>query len=614
MTTLLRTREGALTERVARALLGAPSGSDPEKGQVRFGDIAVNYVTGRFFDFEDETSGTHIELIQRFKNLQNGQAERWLKENVFDLKPDPLPRELEAERALIGLLAASPELMSAIEEDVTVDNFAEPIHKQMFEAIAAVPFEPGSPISLKQLMDAAGGDPLMPIFDGFTLAKYVATIVAEAPSAPDRAHLARSIAAQVRTLANRDGDVEDEYDLEPEPEPFVSQFGGIAFEQLDEPGPEHAHVIDDLITVGDKSILGGESQSGKSFLAIHMAGCIATGMNFFGHKVLTPGLVIYQAGEGGRGIKKRFRAWRQHFGVSKDQRVPIYILQSRVDIHSHEGDTGKLIAEVRGISRMYGMPVVALFIDTLAKASGAADENSGRDMGVVMSNVDRIAEAVPGCHVCLVHHLNAGGTKLRGHTSVYAGVDQVILVKKDPETKVRSAVLDKQKDDADGINIQFELMVVEVGKRVLDGRPITSCVTVPIGTQLEMKVKGEARDKTINLTSQQKNILTALKDALAEFGEPTPASLKLPRQITRVVQFKHWRDAYAAIAGDTDPQAVKKALTRAGERLYALGIIGKVNPYVWLTGRATVETPLEMARGNTRSAEKVPVQEEFPED
>ncbi|MCC8945977.1 AAA family ATPase [Bradyrhizobium sp. Arg62] len=610
---VLRTKEGALTERVARRLLGAPSGLDPETGQVRFGDIAVNVKTGRFYDFEDETSGTHIELIQRFKNLQNGQAEKWLKENITDATPEPLPAELIPERALLGMLAMQPALMAAIEEEVTIDSFAEPIHKQLFAAIAEYPGERDKPVAPQFLIDAGGGDPLLPVFEGYPLARYVGTLIVDAPMAPDAAHLARTLAAQIRTLANRDGDVEDEYDLEPEPTPFVSRFGGIAFEQLDEPGPEHAHVIDGLITVGDKSVLGGASQSGKSFLAIHMGMCIATGTSFFGHKIMTPGLVIYQAGEGGRGIKKRFRAWRQYFGIKKDQRVPIYILQSKIDIHSHEGDTAGLIDEIKGIERLYNMPAIGLFIDTLQKAQGMADENSGRDMGTVMANVDRISDAIPGCHVCLVHHMNANGTKLRGHTSVYAGVDQVMLVVKDVENRFSTMTLDKQKDDEDGAKILFELMQIEIGRRAVDGKPITSCVTLPIGGKIEAKLEGKAKDRTISLTSQQKNILTALKDALAEHGEPTPEKLKLPRAITTVVQYKHWRDAYAAIAADAEEASIKKAMTRAGERLYALGIIGKVNPYVWLTGRATVETPLEMARGDFGSADAVPEQEEFPE-
>lgn len=579
-------------------LLGRPSGVDPEKGQVRFGDISVNLASGRFFDFEDETGGTHVDLIRRFLNLQNGEAEAWLKEKITDARSPPLPQEYASERALIGMLAAQPELMAAIEEEVTIDHFGEPIHKVLFGAIAEFPFVPGSPISMSALLDAAGGDPNLPVFEGYTLVRYISALIAEAPTASDAAHLARSIAAQIRSTANREGDVDDEFDLDPEPAPFVSQFGGIAFEQLDEPGPEHAHVIDGLITVGDKSVLGGASQSGKSFMAIHMAMCIGTAMTFFGRKVLTPGLVIYQAGEGGRGIKKQFRAWRQHFGIPKDKRVPVYILQSKVDIHSHEGDTGKLIQEVQGISRLYGLPVVALFIDTLAKASGMADENSGRDMGTVMANVDKIADAVPGCHVCLVHHMNAGGTKLRGHTSVYAEVDQVILVTKDPESKLRTATLDKQKDDEDGAKIDFELLQVEIGRRVIDNKPITSCVTLPIGGALEMRVKGTYKDRTINLSDQNANILASLKNAIATHGEPAPAVLKLPRSITTVVQYKHWRDAFASVAFEKSDSTVRKAMERAGPKFLRLGIIGRDGNYVWLTGRTANSEAVPMQGGS----------------
>ncbi|QOZ25308.1 AAA family ATPase [Bradyrhizobium sp. CCBAU 51753] len=389
------------------------------------------------------------------------------------------------------------------------------------------------------------------------------------------------------------------------PPPFVSKFGGITFEQLDEPGPEHAHVIDGLITVGDKSVLGGASQSGKSFLAIHMAMCIATAMKFFGHKIMTPGLVIYQAGEGGRGIKKRFRAWRQYFGAAKDRRIPIYILQSKIDIHSHEGDTAALIEEIKGVERLYGMPAIALFIDTLQKAQGMADENSGRDMGTVMANVDRIADAVPGCHVCLVHHMNANGTKLRGHTSVYAGVDQVMLVSKDPESKLRTMTLDKQKDDEDGAKILFELMQVEIGHRAIDGKPITSCVTLPMGEKLEVKGKGRFSDRTLSLSDQNANILAALKKAIGDHGEPVPQVLraKLPRSIATVVQYKFWRDAFEAVAFEKNPATVRKAMERAGPKFLRLGIIGRDGNYVWLTGREANSGPTELQGGTALTTE-----------
>src|SRR5579859_7925624 len=163
---VLRTREGALTERVARALLGAPDGADPEKGEVRFGDISVNLSSGRFYYYDEEASGTHIDLIRKVKGLQNGQAEAWLEENVTKAPPIPLPRETEAERALIGLLVMRPDLMAAVEEEITAESFAEIIHRQIFAAIAADTRDTNDPISLKALIDAAGGDPLMPVAEG----------------------------------------------------------------------------------------------------------------------------------------------------------------------------------------------------------------------------------------------------------------------------------------------------------------------------------------------------------------------------------------------------------------------------------------------------------------
>jgi hypothetical protein len=378
-----RTKKGALTERVATLLLGAPSGLDPEKGQVRFADIVVNYATGRYYDMEEETGGDHLDLIRKFKRVENGQAEAWLEENVTKAARVLAP-ELESERMLLGFLAMRPDLVAVIEEDITSDSFALPLHKQMFEAIFHWT-DASKPISNKRLLDAGGGDPMAPIAgaEGFTLATYIAKLIAEAPSdAPDAAHFVRSLAASIRSAANREGDVYDDYDLEPEPPPFESKFGGIPFELLDEPGPEHEHLIDGILTVGDKSIIGGASRSGKSFLAIDMAMSIATGRAFFGHKVMKPGLVVYQAGEGGRGIKKRFRAWRQYHEIAAGTRIPVFILPAKVDIHSAEGDTAKLIEELTGIERLYNMPIVAFFVDTLAKASGGADENSGRDMGV----------------------------------------------------------------------------------------------------------------------------------------------------------------------------------------------------------------------------------------
>ena len=57
--------------------------------------------------------------------------------------------------------------------------------------------------------------------------------------------------------------------------PFRSQFGALFLDQLDEPGQEFEWLIDGWMSTGDRSIIGGASQSGKSFLAVHAALSIA---------------------------------------------------------------------------------------------------------------------------------------------------------------------------------------------------------------------------------------------------------------------------------------------------------------------------------------------------
>lgn len=504
----------------------------------------------------------------------------------------PLPDDAisQAERDLLGLLILNPALYEAAMETIGASDFSTTTHGHIFTSIENARLG-DEPVTIDLLVKVMGGDPKRAALTGFdmTVGQYIAHLAAHAPVSGDQAATADELAREIRA----DSDVGTAQEA---PKPFKSQFGGMPFEDLDAPGPEHEYLIDGWMTVGDKSIIGGPSKSGKSFLAIDCAGCIATGKDFFGAKVMAPGLVIYQAGEGARGVKKRFRAWRQYHAIEKGQRVPIYILQSKIDLYrpaEQHGDTAKLIEEIKGVQTLYDVPLRAVFIDTLATATGGADENSGKDMSTVMANVDKLAQAIPGCHVCLVHHFNAAGTKLRGHSSIYNNIDQVVLVTKDENSKVRTAVLDKQKDGEDGAHLKFELHVLEVGKRRIDGAPITSCVTLPSGGGAIARLEGKGAF-TIKLTAERAVILQALKDAIAEHGEKRetcqlPEIQQLPKSIKWVVDTRRWKEQYLRKAPDgqtAKDNTINARMRAASNQFQTLKIIGRINPYVWLTGRA----------------------------
>ena len=91
--------------------------------------------------------------------------------------------------------------------------------------------------------------------------------------------------------------------------------------------------------------------------------------------------------------------------------------------HTGQVDADRIIATAKALARATGLPVVWIIIDTLNRALAGGDENSSKDMGAVISAVDRIQRAT-GAHCSLIHHVPVDRTdRMRGHGSVLGAVD-----------------------------------------------------------------------------------------------------------------------------------------------------------------------------------------------
>lgn len=385
-------------------------------------------------------------------------------------------------------------------------------------------------------------------------------------------------------------------------EPPASRFGAIPFANLDLPGIEHEFLIDDVLTRFEVSVIYGESGSGKSFEAIDMAMAIARGIQFNGKDVRRGG-VIYQAGEGGIGVKMRLRAYRETY-MQHEEHVDVVLLPARVDLFADAGEsdietsrgTDALIAEIKAWAETFASPLELVVIDTLATATPGANENASTDMSVVLRNLERIRDECRTA-VMMVHHKPRNGNNPRGHSSLFANVDNAIELEITPRQditdradgnaivrQIHRATVQKNKDGERGHGWDFILKQVVLGKRA-NGKPLTSVVCAqPGGASPE-------NDEQRRLTDQQMIAMQALINAIDKFGEATPAVLGLSRSIKMVVRMRHWRDEYAALSliHDEDPkkktERVRKALQRAGERFLGARWIGRAEPYVWLTGR-----------------------------
>lgn len=384
------------------------------------------------------------------------------------------------------------------------------------------------------------------------------------------------------------------------PERPRSRYNALEWSRLDEPGMELDFLVDGWLTEGERSVIGGPSKSGKSFLAIHLAMCVARGQDFFNWPVKRGG-VVYQAGEGAKGVKRRLKAYRKHFEVGEDEDVPFVFLGSKVDLYSRDGDTQGLIDEIKAWSLVMEHPLRLVVIDTLATATAGADENSGKDMGVVLANIARIADET-GAHVMLVHHMNADGKKLRGHTSVYANVDQVVTVHCDDDTKIRTATLSKQKDDEDGLTIRFALASVTVGYNQRTQRDITSCVVLSVGEKERLKKEQERQGFSVNPT--ERRILMNLFTALDRHGRFVATEKDGPRAAVgkTVVSWEAYRDVALERMPEIEDRTkardqVRKEFARGKDALVKFGIIGLQHPDMWWNGKPVRGFPRTFPNG-----------------
>jgi KaiC/GvpD/RAD55 family RecA-like ATPase len=232
-------------------------------------------------------------------------------------------------------------------------------------------------------------------------------------------------------------------------------------------------LVEGLITIGSTVVVYGDSNSGKTFWALSVAASIAMGTTCYGRKT-DPGLVVYLASESPASIRSRVQAIKKHYSDNLENLV---IVQAPVNFYQGDGDANDVIELVRKIEEIKGQSVRLIIPDTLARISAGANENSGEDMGPVMSRFDVVAAATRAC-IMIIHHNGKDAAKgSRGWSGIRAHIDTEIEVTE--KDGVRSVTVTKQRElPSKGEAIYFKLQVIEMG-RTKFGKPATTCVAIP---------------------------------------------------------------------------------------------------------------------------------------
>lgn len=211
--------------------------------------------------------------------------------------------------------------------------------------------------------------------------------------------------------------------------------------------PPPAFLLDGILPERSLCEIHGPPGVGKSFLALDIALCVATGRPFLGRQV-DRAPVVYVAAEGSYGIGARTKAWRHARAVTDV--VDAYLLTEPVQLL----DPRSVQRFVAGVTeQLHELPGLVV-MDTLARCLAGGDENSAQDMGLVVAALDRI-RADLDCAVLLLHHTRKDGETERGSSALRGAVDTMIGVKGE-DGQIRM-ICEKQKDAAPFETIRLQI-------------------------------------------------------------------------------------------------------------------------------------------------------------
>lgn len=198
------------------------------------------------------------------------------------------------------------------------------------------------------------------------------------------------------------------------PSPRRTLYSADALAML--PPPEY--LVEGVLPVGAPAVLFGPSNSYKTFCALDLGMCVATGINWHGRTV-KQAQVVYVAGEGFYGYVKRIAAWKEEHVRAG---MPFFLFDNTVRMLD-VNDVDAFIQQIHEAGVKPGLVV----LDTLSRAFVGGDENSQRDMAAFVAAVDRIRREF-GATVLVVHHSGKEGSQERGSSVLRCDFDVMMKV------------------------------------------------------------------------------------------------------------------------------------------------------------------------------------------
>ena len=291
----------------------------------------------------------------------------------------------------------------------------------------------------------------------------------------------------------------------PESKGFSFTMGSQGFDT------QHSYIIKHYLPAGQFGAIYGASASFKSFAAISWAACIATGRPWNGKKV-KQGAVIYIAAEGGSHVPKRIRGWEiEHNDSQEINNLAVISEPVYISVNDH---IAWLYETVKSVESSAEQPVVAIFLDTLARCFAGTDENSATAMGEFVKGCDLIKK-LTGASIIVVHHSGKNGD-IRGSSALFGACDFVYKIERNEDDMAFTFESTKIKD---GEAVEPQLFDMKSLHLFIDddGDEVTTLTPSLIGKE---PPNTEQADSVKNVSDNHKAILESIRTR-TEAGQST---------------------------------------------------------------------------------------------
>lgn len=348
-------------------------------------------------------------------------------------------------------------------------------------------------------------------------------------------------------------------------------FSFISVKELKQKMKPVQWLIKDYLEEHTMALMFGDPACGKSFLAIDMACCAASGTSWHG-KAVKQGAVFYIAGEGHNGLGRRVKAWEQHNGVCLDG-VPLYFAERAAQLY--DGESAVAVADaVQGIAEAHNVTPSLIVIDTLARNFGGGNENDTKDMNVFVQNIDGIKNRWNAA-VLIVHHTgHADKSRARGAMALKGALDHEYQVAKNADgLMILTSTKSKESPDAEALYFRLEQVYLPP---LEDGTLMPDPSAAIAGADKPLAPNGK------KISGQKGKALNVLQNLLAEKGEKRTVRANMPPVVC--VTLEQFRAALKQhnLSNSDNLDSVSKAVTRAMDGLNNSGITVSYGEYIWM--------------------------------